>query len=76
MLDLAYIRWRLDVEYDGRQHAEDAEQYRRDVQRRVDVRSQGWEEVQILKHHMRDDGRQAVAIVRAALVRAGWRGEG
>lgn len=76
VLDLAYIRWRLDVEYDGRQHAEDAEQYRRDVQRRVDVRSQGWEEVQILKHHMRGDGRQAVAIVRAALVRAGWRGEG
>jgi hypothetical protein len=75
VLDLAFIRWRLDVEYDGRQHAEDAAQYRRDVQRRADVRNAGWDEVQILKHHLRGDGSEAVAIVRAALVRAGWRGE-
>ncbi|WP_243077017.1 hypothetical protein [Microbacterium sp. SS28] len=74
VLDLAFVRWKVDVEYDGRQHAEDADQYFRDVERRASLRALGWSQVQIVKQHLRGDGRLAVALVRQALVQAGWRG--
>lgn len=75
VLDLAYPRWMIDTEYNGRQHADDPRQYRRDVERRAQLRRLGWEEVTILAHHLRGDGRLAVQAVRDALLRAGWRGE-
>ena len=72
-LDLAYPRWRVAPEYDGRVHAEDARQFEKDADRWDLIRSFGWDHVRILNHHMRGDGRAAVAKVRDALVRAGWR---
>jgi hypothetical protein len=43
-LDLSYPQWRIAVEYDGRQHAENTAQWRWDVQRRedLDVDGCGW----------------------------------
>jgi hypothetical protein len=72
-LDMAYPRWRVCPEYDGRVHAEDARQFARDADRWAAIRRSGWEHVRILNHHMSGDGRTAVALVREALVNAGWR---
>lgn len=72
-LDLAYVRWRVAPEYDGRVHAEDPAQFAKDGDRWDRIRAQGWDHVRIMKHHMLGDGQHAVRKVREALVRAGWR---
>lgn len=71
-LDLAYPRWRVTAEYDGRVHAEDVDQFAKDGDRWDRIRAEGWEHVRIMKHHMRGDGRIAVVKVRDALIRGGW----
>lgn len=71
-LDLAYAPWRVAVECDGRQHAEDRAQFERDADRWNDIREQGWVLVRILRHHLQGDGRAAVRMVASALERAGW----
>lgn len=73
-LDLAFPRWRVASEYDGRVHAEDAAQFAKDADRWDRIRAQGWEHVRILNHHMRGSGWVAVEKVRSALLAAGWRG--
>lgn len=72
-IDLAFPRWMVAVEYDGRVHAEDERQFARDADRWAAIQAAGWDHVRILKHHFRDGGAPAVALTRAALVRAGWR---
>lgn len=72
-LDLAYPRWKVGAEYDGRVHAEDMRQFARDADRWDAIRASGWEHVRILFHHMRSDGAPAIRKVREALERAGWR---
>jgi hypothetical protein len=72
-LDLAYPRWRVAPEYDGRVHAVDAAQFARDADRWDLIRELGWNHVRILNHHMRDGGRHAVSKVREALFAGGWR---
>jgi len=71
-LDLAYPRYRLAVEYDGRVHAENGRQFARDADRWASIRALGWQHERVLAHHLVGDGRLAVAIVRDALCRAGW----
>lgn len=72
-LDLAYPRWRVAPEYDGRVHADDPVQFAKDGDRWDRIRAQGWDHVRIMKHHMRGNGSVAVQKVRSALIRAGWR---
>lgn len=72
-IDLAYELWRVAVEYDGRVHAEDLRQFARDADRWAAIRDAGWDHVRVLSHHLRGDGSAAVDLVRAALLRAGWR---
>ncbi len=72
-IDLAFARWMVAVEYDGRVHAEDERQFARDADRWAAIRAAGWDHVRVLKHHLRDGGAPAVALARDALVRAGWR---
>jgi very-short-patch-repair endonuclease len=72
-LDQAYLEYRVGVEYDGRQHAEDARQFARDADRWREIGESGWLLVRILKHHLEPDPSVAVKLVRDALVRAGWR---
>ncbi len=71
-LDLAFPRYRVALEYDGRVHAEDARQFARDADRWAAIRALGWEHQRVLNHHMSDDGRLAVGIAVSALRRAGW----
>ncbi|WP_342001043.1 hypothetical protein MRBLWH7_001661 [Microbacterium sp. LWH7-1.2] len=70
-VDLAYPALRIAIEYDGRGHAESAEQFARDADRWDDLRDNGWHLVRILSHHLDGDGGAAVGKVRAALQRAG-----
>lgn len=72
-LDLAYPRFKIGAEYDGRVHAEDVDQFRKDADRWDAIRAQGWQHVRILSHHMRPDDTVAVAKIIEALLAAGWR---
>lgn len=72
-IDLAFEQWRVAVEYDGRVHATDPRQFARDADRWAAIRDAGWDHVRVLSHHLRDGGQPAIAMVRAALMRAGWR---
>lgn len=71
-LDLAFPRYRVAVEYDGRVHAEDVAQFARDADRWAAIRREGWAHERILAHHLDGDGRVAVGIARGALLRSGW----
>ncbi len=72
-LDQVFPRYRVAVEYDGRQHASDARQFQRDADRWDAIRAAGWDHVRILSHHLDvDGGRAAIEEVRAALGRGGW----
>lgn len=70
-LDLAYRRWRVCVEYDGRQHSTGA-QFARDADRWADIAAEGWLIVRVLAHHFDDPGRAIVARTRAALTSRGY----
>lgn len=72
-LDLAYPRWRVTPEYDGRVHADDLAQFATDGDRWDRIRAEGWDHVRIMNHHVRGSGTAAVGKVRDALMRAGWR---
>lgn len=41
-IDLSYPEFRLGIEYEGRQHAEDSRQWGRDIARREDLDGRGW----------------------------------
>lgn len=47
--DLVYLLWKLIIEYEGRQHAFDVDQFDRDIHRYAGFRSAGWEYVQVTK---------------------------
>lgn len=47
-LDLAYRRYRLAIEYDGRQHAESQRQWESDVARREELDSEDWRIITLL----------------------------
>ena len=71
-LDQAYPEYRVAVEYDGRQHADDVAQFARDADRWRAIRDEDWDLVRILNHHLVPDPAVAVELVRRALLRAGW----
>jgi hypothetical protein len=72
-LDLAFPRWRVAAEYDGRVHELDSVQFAKDSDRWDSIRAEGWQHVRIMNHHMRGSAASAVAKVRDALLAAGWR---
>jgi hypothetical protein len=66
-LDLSYPKWRIAIEYDGRQHAENTAQWRWDVQRREDLDADGWRLVVVLSGDLyRSPARTLERIVTAA----------
>lgn len=71
-LDLAYPRFRVAAEYDGRVHADDPQQFARDADRWAAIRAEGWSHDRVLAHHLHGEGQAAVRIVREALIRGGW----
>lgn len=72
-LDLAYPRYRVSVEHDGRVHAENSVQFAKDADRWDAIRAASWSHVRILSHHMRPDPQVAIDKAARALFDAGWR---
>ena len=70
--DLSYREYRIGIEYEGELHGDEG-QIVRDIARSEKYTALGWTEVRVSKRHMHDDAKAAVAKVRTALVRAGWR---
>jgi hypothetical protein len=71
--DLVYRRWRLLVEYEGRQHALDVRQFARDIDRYGDFRTLGWAYHQVTSERL---ARPRVMVLRIhdELVRRGYDG--
>jgi hypothetical protein len=68
--DLGWSRWKVAVEYEGRQHAEQ-EQFRRDVERYSLMAADGWLVLRFAARHLR----QSTVVDRSqrALLSRGWR---
>jgi hypothetical protein len=71
--DLLYRHFKVLVEYDGSQHADDRRQFHRDVDRLEDFAVADWHVVRVLKEHMAGDRVEVVTRVRTALTARGWR---
>lgn len=71
--DLWFPRWRLVVEYEGRQHAEDPRQFRRDIERYAAFRDHDVAYVQVTAA-MTADPTAVVQRIHTALVRRGYDG--
>lgn len=71
--DLLYRRFKVLVEYDGSQHADDRRQFHRDVDRLEAFAFDEWSIVRVLKEHLNADRADIVTRVRKALIARGWR---
>jgi hypothetical protein len=71
--DLVYRRWKLLIEYEGRQHALDVAQFARDIDRYGGLRGIGWEYHQVTNERL---ARPKAMILRihAVLVARGYDG--
>lgn len=69
--DLAYQHLNLIVEYEGRQHAEDVEQWLTDITRREELDRRRWRIVVVTKEGVYDDPLQTLVRVRDALLGCG-----
>lgn len=58
-LDMAWPTFRVAVEYDGDHHRTDKAQWRRDQEKREQLRSHGWIVITITADNLRDTARQA-----------------
>jgi hypothetical protein len=68
--DLGYHRWKIAIEFEGRQHA-DAEQFGRDVDRYSLMASDGWLVLRFAGRHLRGPA-VVVERTRRALISRGW----
>jgi hypothetical protein len=69
--DLGYARWKVALEYEGRQHAE-SDQFGRDIERYSLMAADGWLTLRFARQHL--GGPTAVVDrTRRALLSRGWR---
>jgi len=73
IVDFLYMWWRLVLEYEGRQHALDADQFRHDIARYARLREAGFEYVQVTNEMLRQP-RALVLQIHQTLVRRGYSG--
>ncbi|AWB91396.1 hypothetical protein [Aeromicrobium chenweiae] len=71
--DLVYRRWKLLIEYEGRQHALDVSQFARDIDRYGGFRSIGWDYFQVTNERLARP-RAMVLRVHGLLLRRGYDG--
>jgi very-short-patch-repair endonuclease len=69
--DLGYSRYKVLLEYEGRQHAE-AEQFDRDIDRYSLMAADGWLVLRFARRHLTGP-RTIVERTRGALLSRGWR---
>lgn len=72
--EIAFPEWRTLVEYEGDHHRVDRAQWDRDIEKHAACVAAGWDVVRLTARHVRPSPEPAIARIRAALVRAGWRG--
>lgn len=65
--DLVYRRNRVVVEYDGRHHRSDLEQYEHDIRRLDRLSDAGWRVVRVIAEQLADDPQDVAERVRRAL---------
>lgn len=65
--DLSYPVWKLLIEYDGRQHAEDKTQWRRDLQRRELLDNEAWKLLVVTAEDIFKEPARTLSRIRAAL---------
>lgn len=71
--ELAHPRYRLLHEYEGDHHRVDRTQWNRDIDKHAACVAAGWEVTRLTAAHVYPSTAPAVARVRDALIRAGWR---
>lgn len=71
--DLVYLMWKLLVEYEGRQHLTDLNQWNSDIDRYRGFRDEGWSYVQVTNEKL-ETPKKFVAEVYGQLVRGGYDG--
>jgi hypothetical protein len=71
--DLVYEKWRTVVEYEGKHHQEDRDQYESDIDRYSLMRRSDYRYVQVTDQRLARP-RQAVLVVHRTLVHAGYAG--
>lgn len=71
--EMAYPEYRVAVEYEGDHHRTKKEQWYRDIEKHHDYADAGWAVVRITRESLYSRHGRAVALVRSALSRAGWR---
>lgn len=71
--ELAYPRYGLLVEYEGDHHRTDRKQWERDVEKHTKCADAGWQVLRLTAKHVFPTADPAVARIRSALTRAGWR---
>jgi hypothetical protein len=69
--DLSYPGLRLIIEYDGRQHAENSGQWRRDLTRREELDRLGWRLIVVTSDDLHDAPETVLMRVRDALIDRG-----
>lgn len=71
--DLCYPEYKLIIEYDGRQHAYDAEQWSHDLERREWLDRDGWRILIVISEGIYGDPLRTLQRVRSALAERGAR---
>lgn len=71
--DVVFRRWKVVVEYDGRQHRTDDAQFARDRERLLALQLAGWIVVVVRAEGLSRGRARTVAEIRAALTAHGWR---
>jgi hypothetical protein len=69
--DLSYPSLKLIIEYDGRQHSEDSEQWLHDPKRREALDRMGWRVIVITRHDYCEAPEEVLRRVRDALIERG-----
>lgn len=70
-LDMAWVAFKVALEYDGRDHAVD-DRRGRDLDRRDDLRREGWEVIVVTARQVLRRPQWVVARLREALLARGW----
>jgi hypothetical protein len=70
--DIAWRRYRVVLEYEGRQHAEDAEQFAIDIRRLDDLAAEDYRVIRVDRRLLRDEA-TLLSKIAEALIKGGWR---
>jgi hypothetical protein len=71
--DAVYPAYRTVVEVEGDHHRTARSQWNRDIEKYAAYSTEGWEVVRLTAQHIRGPRPEAAGIVRAVLLRRGWR---